>query len=499
MFCKNQKLDKDFSSPPNVECPLFPRVSFSLGTCLPAGRVLQYTRGFADYQERVWRPGNSRCADFRATGARRKEVSNTMKRAKSVTILVGLGATVIVVLASGLILMLRWSPPRGKSIQEPRPGSENSTPARIIAGDDKYNGLVRSEILGGNVSRVDSMGIRNYLPSDCNISTPLIELRTFERELDGTVQPLHLFSLGLLSQVPRGTTLSGGDYGVDACGLRVGLAWELDGSLYLAYDTEYTARGVYHRSEDPNNIVRGQTAEVRFRTPAKLAPGEIYRVDLILIDKIKEGQAAEQAEVVKTERARAEEDEKITLRFAHFPEQKQHGIWQAVYHDGNRSRGFEQAGDGTFFLKGPNKLGGELLVYLHTDEDFHPWLYVTTVQKRMFQFPADASIIVNEDSLVKVHLSLTGSDASLLAQCTRLDLRTKADARLPLFYLVPRGVSQGPQSDWQIDMRVLPCTYFLKLVKNDETESDLGLLNISNEAGKTYSVRIAKTPTSDGR
>ncbi len=159
----------------------------------------------------------------------------------------------------------------------------NSIKIEILPKDNEYNRLIRSEISLGNKGKVDTKGIRNHVSSDFNELSPLIEFRSFIREKDGNLYPFNIALLNIMSQEP----LSGAAYGVDANGLRVGLNNQLDGMLYLLYDVEYAVVGTYHKPGDPNNIFRGKTEELKFRTPKKLEPGELCRVDLILIDMLK--------------------------------------------------------------------------------------------------------------------------------------------------------------------------------------------------------------------
>jgi len=190
---------------------------------------------------------------------------------------------VAVGLAAGLTIMVRMRARGDGDTSQTVSPPPDSVSASLIEKEDYHNRLVRSEIFAGNVGRVDSMGVKNHLPGSCDSSTPLVEIRTFERQLDGSIQPFVIADLGVFAQEP----LSGCQYAVGGCGLRIALGKELDGSLYLLYDTEYTVSAVYHRPDDPPNIIRGKTRELIFRTPAKPAPGAIYRVDLILVDRIK--------------------------------------------------------------------------------------------------------------------------------------------------------------------------------------------------------------------
>ncbi len=156
----------------------------------------------------------------------------------------------------------------------------------ILSKEDEYNQLVREDILNGNVQRVDSNGIRNRMPSasDYNDSTPLIEIRFYERDLNNIIKTLYLETLLIDSQAAKGELISGGGYLAGGYGLRLGLAKIGDGLSSLLWDREYSILGTYYLG-DPNNRYTQKTSEVKFRTPKSLGPGEIYRVDLILVDR----------------------------------------------------------------------------------------------------------------------------------------------------------------------------------------------------------------------
>lgn len=163
---------------------------------------------------------------------------------------------------------------------------EDLVTINILSKEDEYNQLVREDILNGNVQRVDSNGIRNCMPSasDYNDSTPLIEIRFYERDLNNIIKPLYLETLLIESQAAKGELISGGGYLAGGYGLRLGLAKIGDGLTSLLWDREYSILGTYYLG-DPNNSYPLRTSKVKFRTPISLGPGEIYRVDLILVDK----------------------------------------------------------------------------------------------------------------------------------------------------------------------------------------------------------------------
>ena len=361
----------------------------------------------------------------------------------------------------------------------------------VIDKQDEHSKIVLSEILQGNYGRVDSMGIKNAIPSDYNDFSTLIEFRTFEKQSDGTIRPYYVSSLKLLSQVTHGEKLSGGTYGVKGYGLRLGLADKLDWQSYLLYDTEYTVYGSYHLPEDPNKLIRGRTSELRFRTPKSLAPGEIYRVDLILVDRIKEQQEQEQTKIAKEERARIEKEEAITIQIKDFPKYNEPGIWMAGYHDGNKSREFQNINN-MFILKGPNKLGGDLAIYYNMKGSNHVWLYTKNIQKRTLQFPEDASVVLNDNNMVSAKISLSQIDPNILSNNEMIAFYPDTDAKYFLFWisLKSEDLKKIQDNNWQIDMKFQPGTYYVKLIKDLETFLDLGIINIVKESRKTYSLNL---------
>ena len=211
----------------------------------------------------------------------------------------------------------------------------------IIDREDEYNKLVRTDIQNGNYAKKDSEGIQNSIPSDYNNSTALIELRSFDRKLDGSIQPFYLYGLGVHS---KNYNAPGGGYGIHGYGLRLGLEKtdKREGLSELLWDTEYTVFGQYHIPGDPNNEYEGVTSKVNFKTPKSLPPGAIYRVDLILVDKIREKAEQEKTRIAKEERARKEKEETITLQFTEYPKFTEIGTLDVGYDDGKKSRAFEQ-------------------------------------------------------------------------------------------------------------------------------------------------------------
>ena len=131
--------------------------------------------------------------------------------------------------------------------------------------------------------------------------------------------------------------------------------------------------------------------------------------------------------------------------------------------------------------------------------DYEPWLYVADVQKRTLQLPADASIVVNKEDMVNIRVSLAGNDADLLAKPMYLDFRTKADANLPLFLILvrPEDHQKWQANGWQIEKRILPGTYFVKMVMDAKKEFDMGVLEISGEPGKTYPLKVIRPAVSE--
>ena len=361
---------------------------------------------------------------------------------------------------------------------------------KIFNPDSNYAKQIHKQIIEKGKFFTDTEGIKTSIWFSDDSNTPLIEILCKERTLDNTILPLVVSSIDIVSQEIN----YGMSHSIKGTGLRINIGNDCNSKdVKLQFNTEYTVKGIYHLPEDPNNIARGQTSKVTFRTPKSLSPCEIYRVDLILIDRIKEQQELEQAKIAKAERARIENEETITLQFSDFPKYDNHGIWQIEYSDGKKARSFKRIDDKIFALKGPNKLGGDISVYyLTTDNDFHPWLNITDVQKRMLHLPDDASIVMNEDEMVQTKISLAQIDPNILSEYKMIAFYNNKDAKLPLFWIpvMKESFQKLKDNNWQTEMKVRPGTYYVKLFKKLDIQIDMGVVEFTNESGKTYMLGI---------
>lgn len=356
--------------------------------------------------------------------------------------------------------------------------------------ESTYAKQIHNQIIEKGKFFTDSEGIRTSIWFSDDINTPLIEILCKERTLDNSILPLDISSLEIVSQ----EIIYGMTHEIKGSGLRIDIGNDRRSKdPKLLFNTEYTVKGIYHLPEDPNNIARGQTSKVTFRTPKSLSPGEIYRLNLILIDRIKEQQEQEQAKIAKEEKARIEDEETITLQFSNLPKYSKPGIWQIEYSDGNKVRSFRRIDDETFILKGPNKLGGDISVYYYTtDDNFYPWINITDVQQRTLQLPDDASIVLNEDEMVQAKISLAQIDPNIISQYKMIGFFTSEDAKLPLFWIpvISEFFEKLQDNNWQTELKVLPGTYTVRMLEDMDTYLDMGNIRFTNESGKTYTLSL---------
>ena len=358
--------------------------------------------------------------------------------------------------------------------------------SNVIHSDATYAKQIRSEIRDHHGSNfIDSEGIKTSLSGVIDVNIPLLEILCMCRDLEGEVHPAEVNSLYIV-EPGYGT-----NHEVNGTAFRTIIGKD---SQYnwprLECGFQYQVTASYR--DESKKIIWATQSIANFSIPKELDAGDIYRVELIVIDKIKEYKAIEQAMTAKEERTRIEKEETITLQFSRFPDQKEQGAWLMEYYVGNESGSFRQIEDNTYFKKGPNKLGGDLIVYYNYDYYFSPWLYISNVQKRTLQLPADASIVIQEDEMISATVSLSQIDPNILSQYKMVGFFSSEDAKLPLFLilLVPEIMKKWQADDWQVDMKIRPGTYFTKLFTDEETQLDMGVIYFTKEPGKTYTLSV---------
>ena len=195
---------------------------------------------------------------------------------------------IIICLTAALIIAIQKIPKQ--NVPTSKKTEVTLIPGEIIPADSTYAKHIHNQIVEKGKYFTDTEGIKTSIWFTDDSNTPLIEILCKERTLDNTILPLVVSSMDIVSQ----EITYGMSHPIKGTGLRINIGNDWNSKdVKLKFNTEYTAMGVYHLPEDPNTTARGQTSKVTFRTPKSLEPGEIYRVNLILIDRIKEKESKE--------------------------------------------------------------------------------------------------------------------------------------------------------------------------------------------------------------
>jgi len=308
------------------------------------------------------------------------------------------------------------------------------------------------------------------------------------RTMDGTLAPAAPYKIEFIS-ADAGRSPGAWDMrGREIC-LAIP-AEQLPGSL--AAGREYRVRGYY---KDPASPVGYVMHTVNLQTPADPVAGQIYRIDLVLFDERVEQARRAEEQAKAAARARAVEEEAITVVITDPPAHPSGAGWVVAYGapdtNGNEAHG-EDAGS-PLILKGLNKLGGELVVIWHHLDSSGvftdcTWAYIAHLQKRDIALPQDADWIFDKNKTVPIRLTLAAADAETLKEC--LDVfffYPDDDAQMPLFDARKRA----RPADTPLDLDVIPGTYVTKaLLKSKRQPVTLGRITFTEEPGKTYRIEL---------
>jgi hypothetical protein len=191
----------------------------------------------------------------------------------------------------------------------------------------------------------------------------------------------------------------------------------------------------------------------------------------------------------------SEEQQSITISITDYPAGAKRGGLFAVYSQGLSRREFnDQASPGQMVLAGPNKLGGELAVYIRqSDVRFRVWAYIKSLDKTQISLPADADTVVTQQDLAEVSLSFAKEDQALLEYWTAVAFYNSADSQAPLFFAPLR---QGPDqvTDYNnVPLEIVPGRYHARAVINkdgQETYVQIGMMDVIGREPKTYPVQL---------
>jgi len=188
-----------------------------------------------------------------------------------------------------------------------------------------------------------------------------------------------------------------------------------------------------------------------------------------------------------------EETEKLVVNIARYPA----GVTSveelsAGYDDGQTERRFSVS-DGKLVLQGPNKLGGELAVYIaEPNKPLRLWCYVRKLEKRQVTVPDDAELVVSDDRLVDASLSFAAEDAALLRNVRAVAFYTSPDSKQALFYW-PVGTSLPKAGPAKVPVRITPGRYFVRAIVEKAGQLSyvpLGMLEVTAEKQKTYPLEL---------
>jgi len=365
----------------------------------------------------------------------------------------------------------------------------------VHARESEHNTKVRSEIRGKDRNLLDSQGINTSLSSAYDENTPLIEILCKIRELDGTIKPLKVRSLNIITTDGK----NGGSYGVKGLGFRTELAYEPGSICKLLYGEEYRVTATY-KPNDESRYIFAKDSKTSFRTPESLRPGEIYQIDLVVVDRIKEQKLREEKAALKEE-AKAK-SLRVTLHEP--PKYSFPGIWNIFYHDGTKMYVFRKIQDGDYVLRGPKKLGGDLLVFYagieQGIEQNISWLYLSGLKKRDIDFPEDADWSTQLSNLIAIQLRIGGPGAATAARDFKIvSFYLNKEAKIPLFWspLVPDPdkKTENIQTPEILNLKILPGTYDARLRRKESTSSKvaIGTTEIIGQPEKTATVEKAYT------
>jgi hypothetical protein len=323
-------------------------------------------------------------------------------------------------------------------------------------------------------------GVKTIMTSEYTSGTRLVELHFMGRELNGEINPVSLNFVQLqragAGEGPRGFQMDGGK------ALRLGIGQDGGNMRSVLLGGEYLVTG--YAPSGVNAVVKGPVP--CFRIPEDLAKGALYRVQLLLVDKIHEQIVLEQQAAEARRKKELEEKEKITIHVRKYPEGATEGSLVAGYYDGVRAREFSEHGSiGELALKGPNKLGGELVVYFTSKAtgEITTWAYVKEVQKRVVDLPDDADLEITDKDLIEVYLSFEGQEQGVLESLKGVALYAGADAKWPLF--MARLTSREELDYNRIGLRLVPGSYYLRGHPKKGKEILLGKLQVDKQV-KTY-------------
>jgi len=357
------------------------------------------------------------------------------------------------------------------------------------AADSHHSMSVRAEIAEKGLTFLDHAGVRTWLGPAYREKSPLVEILSMMRDPNGRIHPFAVEDL-VISAVDGG--------GLGSCSVRgKGLRLQIDSRELrggnLLYDKKYRVVAGY-KPDDASQLVFAMDSAAVFKTPAHLDPGQLYRVKLILLDKQVRREMEQETSRVAEERERVAGEESIRIS-ARYPNDTNDGTWTAAYLDQrNAHEGYDRPGSGTITIRGPNRLGGELLVFFTPADgrSRRTWCYLENVRKRTVRLPEDADFVVVEDRLVSVYFALTNREAAVDGGFKTLALYLSPHAKLPLFtvQLQFSKTLTATSAPHAIPAMLPPGVFHIRAARGFGDEIPLGRVQIGAEVGKIYDLQF---------
>jgi len=235
-------------------------------------------------------------------------------------------------------------------------------------------------------------------------------------------------------------------------------------------------------------IVMGVPYQTTLKIPNELENGKVYQIQVVLRDLLKEKTDAERLQAEAERLRRLSEEEKITVRVTPVPESR----FVVMYDDGVRSREGSPAESGgdVVVMKGPNKLGGELAVFL-TKAGAPCWAYIKSLDKRTITLPKDADIVISEDRLVELPVSMAKEDLPRLSKYKAIAFYGSADGKYPLFRSSLRKLAfEDPNAPKVLSVKILPGTYHVRVGTPRKDETSIGTVTIKGRDPGPFSIEL---------
>jgi len=344
------------------------------------------------------------------------------------------------------------------------------------------------KVLRPGATHLSTDGVRTILPDEYTSDTPIVELHFMARELNGTMHPVKLHFIHLQRTEPHWATGCQIDGGTT---LRLGAGKEPDNRRALVLGAEYLVPG--YAPAGINSVIKGSSPA--FRIPENLGPDEVYKIKLLLVDKIYEHQKLQKQKAAAQQRKRLEIEEAITVTIQKDAIQGQEGPLVCLYSVGEKNREFHNGqSSGQMTLKGPNKLGGELVVYTSPPgQHFRSWCYIKNLQKRNVSLPDDADWSATREDLIEVYLSFPDEQKQFLDSWQGVIFYPSKASNVRLFGALLHVGSIQLTNYGKVPLKIVPGKYYMKaLVIKGRTEvfMPIGQLEIGKEPGKTYTINL---------